>query len=115
MGGPDPPNIGDFSFVGLGRAGQNRAKIFQTSIPVMLEAVPTLHSQVQLRGGKRQKRPFTEGRFAVDIFSRLLWGPLGHFWRSFPAHLNPWEVISGTFGSLGALWELRGVTAWDPG
>ena len=43
------------------------------------------------------------------------WGPWGHSWRSFPAHLGPWEVISGTLGSLGALWELRGVTFCNPG
>ena len=68
VGGPDPPCHSSLGFVGLGWTGRNRAKIFQTSIPVVLEAVPTLHSQVQLRGGKRQKRPFTEGLSGGQIF-----------------------------------------------
>ena len=110
------------------RAGQNRAKIWKTSIPVMLEAVRTLHSQVQLRGGKRQKHPFTEGLSGGQIFQVASSTPgvpgcpfgaqFRHIWvpgRSFPAHLGPWEVISGTSGSLGALWDVRGVTFRVPG
>ena len=77
----------------------------------MLEAVPTLHSQVQLRGGKRQKRPFTEGLSGGQIFQvasstpgvpgGTLGGHFRHIWvpgRSFPAHLGPLEH----FGSSGS-------------
>ena len=100
-------------FLGLRRAGQNRAKIWKTFIPVMLEAVPTLHSQLQLRGGKRQKRPFHEGLSGGQISQVAsstpgvpgcpFGGHFRHIWvpgRSFPAHFDLLEHFGSSGESL---------------